>query len=83
MKYAILFGWCGILLGFLGWRLGWHGWWLLWYSVNFFLLSFAYQKENVRILANNRMEKSLSFRLFYCSLLYYSYGRFGTSEGQL
>ncbi|MCU0535121.1 MAG: hypothetical protein MUD14_14635 [Hydrococcus sp. Prado102] len=49
MKYAILFGCCGILLGFLGLCLGWSGWWLLWYSIDFFLLSFAYQKGSVKI----------------------------------
>ncbi|NJM86409.1 MAG: hypothetical protein HC847_03530 [Hydrococcus sp. RU_2_2] len=63
MKYAILFGWCGILLGFLGWRLGWHGWWLLWYSVNFFLLSFAYQKENVRIFGKQSNGKISFFSI--------------------
>lgn len=49
MKYAILFGWCGILLGFLGWRLGWNGWLLLWFSFDFFLLSFAYQRGSIKI----------------------------------
>jgi protein-tyrosine phosphatase len=60
MKYAILFGLCSILLGFLGWRLSWYGWWLIWYSIDFFLLSIAYQKDSVKIFGK-RSDGKMSF----------------------
>jgi protein-tyrosine phosphatase len=63
MKYAILFGWCGILLGFLGWRLGCNGWWLLWYSLDFFLLSFAYQTESVKFFGKRSNGKMSLFSI--------------------